>query len=430
MLDKETGKIYLIDFGIVQQKIAKAIGGSTMFGTMGYSAPEVFAGQATTQSDLYSLGPTMLKLASGIPPEDVLNGFNLDYSGKFEFKNPSLGVLVDQLVQFDPELRPKSVDEVADYLQRIKEGKSLVKRKEGGRLKRFLSRLVPDWLFHYLVRSRPDEAKKELQNGVIVDAGSGDSDSGQSYIKIIDAKDFITLENVVCYGSDGKVSEQHDKLAFAKDIVRQKDGKGYASFTPYNAILHFEEQNNGLFLPSYACQTVALVALFQASVRKRQDGSFEVINPELEKFLQRYKNYGPGHGYHNNNTIVDGAGGRIIHYPSKDDFPQHGGTADINTARVKVVKTFPVDMNRDHSSLEDALKDPQKLAYHKDLTGLKNLGILLDLATYLGRTAWAWPAASDCVCAAWLGCDYDNLFSIGTLDFLNINIAARGVRRH
>ncbi|MBI5880629.1 serine/threonine protein kinase [archaeon] len=169
MLDKESGKLYLIDFGIVQQRIAKTIGGSTMFGTMGYSAPEVFAGQATTKSDLYSIGPTILKLASGISPEDLLNGFNLDYHGKFEFKNPSLGVLVDQLTQFDPALRPKSIDEVAKYLQQIKEGKTLSRRTEGGRLKRFFSRLIPRGLFQYMVRSRHEEAKRELQNGVIVE---------------------------------------------------------------------------------------------------------------------------------------------------------------------------------------------------------------------------------------------------------------------
>ena len=250
----------------------------------------------------------------------------------------------------------------------------------------------------------PADAGGEAEGG---DEGSG-SQEGESNpdIKVIDAKDFITLENIVCYGSDGQPFEQHDKLEFAKDVVRQKDGKSHASFTPYKAISHFEKSGNGLFLPSYACHTAALVALFNASVKKKADGSFKVINPALEKVLQQYKNYGPGHGYHNNNTIVDGVGGSIIHYPSKDDFPQHGGTVDINKARQKVIRPFPIGMNRSNSSLEDALiKDKQKLAYHKDLTGLKNPGVLLDLAKYFGRTAWVWPAASDRVCSAWLGCN-------------------------
>ncbi|MBN2142003.1 hypothetical protein JW711_01615, partial [Candidatus Woesearchaeota archaeon] len=63
------------------------------------------------------------------------------------------------------------------------------------------------------------------------DDGSGDggADDGSDNpdIKVTDAKDFITLEGIMCYGSDGKVFEQHDKLEFEKDVVRQKDGKSH-----------------------------------------------------------------------------------------------------------------------------------------------------------------------------------------------------------
>jgi len=260
-------------------------------------------------------------------------------------------------------------------------------------------------------------------------SGDGGADDGSDNpdVKVVDAKEFITLEGIMCYGSDGKVFEQHDKLGFAKDVVRKPD-KSHASFTPYNAILHFEKSGNGLFLPSYACQTVALVALFNASVKKKKDGSFEVINPDLEKVLQQYKDYGPGYGWHNNNTIVDGENGRIIHYPSKEDFPQHGGTTDINIGR-RIEKQFPADMSRGDSSLEDAVKDKQKIAYIKDLIGLKNPGVLLDLANYFGRTAWVWSVASDRVCSAWLGCGVGNMFYINSSRDLFNNYAARGVRR-
>ena len=194
MLDAKTGKIYLIDFGIVQQKIAKTVGGSTMFGSMGYSAPEVFAGQATTKSDIYSLGPTILKLASGISPEDVLDGLRIEYSDKFEFENPSLGVLVDQLIEVTPELRPKSIDEVADYLQKIKSGKSLARRVDGGFFERFFSRFVPSGLFQYLVRSRPAVAKKELQSGVIVEGQRQLSEKPVFFIEEFD--DRYRLHNI------------------------------------------------------------------------------------------------------------------------------------------------------------------------------------------------------------------------------------------
>lgn len=267
------------------------------------------------------------------------------------------------------------------------------------------------------------------------DAGSGNDDNDNPDVNIIDAKDFLILEDIVCYGSDGKIFEQHDKLEIAKDVMRSakefydatKKKPKHVDFTPYQAISHFEKQKNGLFLPSYACQTVALVKLFQASVRKKQDGSFEIINQEFEKVLQQYKNYGPGHGYHNNNTIVDGAGGRIIHYPSKDDFTSHGGKKDINKARQKIERPFPTDMDRASSSLDDALKNAVKANYTQDLTGLKNPRILIDLAKYFGRTVWSYPADNS-TCSAWLGClNYYQFVIVSNLN-LNVSGAARGVR--
>ena len=242
---------------------------------------------------------------------------------------------------------------------------------------------------------------------------------------VVDAKGFITLENIACYGSDGKVFEQYDNLAFAKDVERKQDGSHVFS-TPYQAILRFEQQNNGLFLPSYACQTVALVALFNASVRKKPDGTFEVFNPDVERILQQYKDYGPGYGWHNNNTIIDGKGGRIVHYPLKDDFQQHGGTTDINSGR-RIGKNFPKNMNRDSSSLEDALKDAVKVRYLQDLTGLKNPRVLFDIAGYFGKSTYFRPADNS-VCSAWLGCVI-NYFNISTISNLGGNSAARGVRR-
>ena len=180
---------------------------------------------------------------------------------------------------------------------------------------------------------------------------SGDSGSGGNNnpdINIIDAKDFLILENIVCYGSDGKPFEQHDRIAIAKDVVRKQDGS-HARFTPYQAIVHFEKAGNGLFLPSYALQCNILIALFQNRA-----------NPETNKVLMQYKDYRPGYGYHNNNTVADGEGGHIIHYPHDADFPSDGGTENINQAMSRIAKPFPIDMDRSSSSLEDALKNAVK----------------------------------------------------------------------
>jgi serine/threonine protein kinase len=174
MYDKETGTISLIDFGILQQAFVNTIGGSTTFGTVGYSAPEVFFGQANPRSDLYSLAPTMINLASGLEPHNLLEGIQIEYKDKFRFKNPSLEVLLDQLLQFNPENRPKNAEEIANYLEQIKAGKQLTKPKENaGRVKRFFASLIPDSLVRFLVGDRASVVEEEQRNkGLLVSSNT------------------------------------------------------------------------------------------------------------------------------------------------------------------------------------------------------------------------------------------------------------------
>ena len=57
------GKIFLVDFGAVQDVYDRTInGGSTIVGTYGYMAPEQFRGGAVLATDLYSLGCTLLSV--------------------------------------------------------------------------------------------------------------------------------------------------------------------------------------------------------------------------------------------------------------------------------------------------------------------------------------------------------------------------------
>jgi eukaryotic-like serine/threonine-protein kinase len=65
------GKIYLVDFGSVQTLATKAGKTVTVVGTYGYMPPEQFGGYATSASDLYSLGATLITLATGIHPADL-----------------------------------------------------------------------------------------------------------------------------------------------------------------------------------------------------------------------------------------------------------------------------------------------------------------------------------------------------------------------
>ena len=65
------GQVYLVDFGSVQTLAAREGGTITVVGTYGYMPPEQFGGRAVPASDLYSLGATLIYLASGKHPADL-----------------------------------------------------------------------------------------------------------------------------------------------------------------------------------------------------------------------------------------------------------------------------------------------------------------------------------------------------------------------
>ena len=66
------GEVYLVDFGSVQNITAVENHTLTVVGTYGYMSPEHFGDRAVPTSDLYSLGATLIYLATGIHPADFL----------------------------------------------------------------------------------------------------------------------------------------------------------------------------------------------------------------------------------------------------------------------------------------------------------------------------------------------------------------------
>ncbi len=84
------GQVYLVDFGSVQTLAAKQGGTMTVVGTYGYMPPEQFGGRAVPASDLYSLGATLIYLATGQHPADLCQA---DLQLQFESASLSLSFI-------------------------------------------------------------------------------------------------------------------------------------------------------------------------------------------------------------------------------------------------------------------------------------------------------------------------------------------------
>lgn len=64
-------RVFLVDFGAVQNQFPQAGRSFTVVGTYGYTPLEQFGGQAVPASDLYSLGATLLHLLTALAPAEL-----------------------------------------------------------------------------------------------------------------------------------------------------------------------------------------------------------------------------------------------------------------------------------------------------------------------------------------------------------------------
>lgn len=91
IIRNERGKIYLVDFGAVQDAYHNTVtGGSTVVGTYGYMVPEQFKGQAVFSTDLYGLGTTLLflltqKCPTELPQRQLKIDFRSHIKASFDF---------------------------------------------------------------------------------------------------------------------------------------------------------------------------------------------------------------------------------------------------------------------------------------------------------------------------------------------------------
>jgi len=109
-------KIYLVDFGAVQDK-AKAEGVTfTVVGTNGYVPPEQLWGKAVPASDLYALGATLIHLLTGISPADLTQQTKIKFTDRILFI-PSFTGWLEKLTEPAAEKRFNSAREALKALK-------------------------------------------------------------------------------------------------------------------------------------------------------------------------------------------------------------------------------------------------------------------------------------------------------------------------
>lgn len=120
MIDGNTGRVMLIDFGIARW-INKEEKGVTAVGTMGYAPPELFSGNVGPNSDIYSLGSTMFHLLTGEDPQNnPLLIFDFQKNPKPRQINPQISDQMERIlmrmVEYNAEKRFSTASELHQAL--------------------------------------------------------------------------------------------------------------------------------------------------------------------------------------------------------------------------------------------------------------------------------------------------------------------------
>ena len=108
----------IADFGMMRVEHAEGITATGIaIGTMGYIAPEQFhnAKAASKQADIYSLGITLLCLASGSPPVSTTQLLEKSQS----FLSPELLHILMRATLENPSLRTQNMNDLHKKLQRL-----------------------------------------------------------------------------------------------------------------------------------------------------------------------------------------------------------------------------------------------------------------------------------------------------------------------
>ncbi|MFK8184395.1 MAG: serine/threonine protein kinase [Phormidesmis sp.] len=115
--DNDDFTIFLVDFGSVQT--ARTNGTMTVVGTYGYMPPEQFGGRTVPASDLYSLGATLIYLATGQHPADLTqDNMQIDFESTSNLSNAFTN-WIRRLTYPDMARRIRTVETAQQTLTRL-----------------------------------------------------------------------------------------------------------------------------------------------------------------------------------------------------------------------------------------------------------------------------------------------------------------------
>lgn len=101
----EDDRIYLVDFGAVQDRAAKEGVSFTVVGTYGYAPMEQFGGRAVAASDLYALGASLIHLLTGTSPSDLpQRDLRIQFTDRVNL-SPSFVSWLEKMTEPAPEQR-------------------------------------------------------------------------------------------------------------------------------------------------------------------------------------------------------------------------------------------------------------------------------------------------------------------------------------
>lgn len=128
LVRRSDGRIAVVDFGGVGHR---GDGGSTVVGTFGYMAPEQLYGTSSPATDIYSLGATLIALATGREPEELpRKGLAIDVDKAAPHLSEPLRKVLKRMVAADPNERPADARALTGELTRLVNEDPVARQRE------------------------------------------------------------------------------------------------------------------------------------------------------------------------------------------------------------------------------------------------------------------------------------------------------------